>query len=62
MICGTGEREEGEGELDHGTPLKLLSDAGFDGYFSVEVIHKPGSDHDAEGVMKQYGEGFRALL
>ena len=52
----------GEGELDHGTPLKLLSDAGFDGYFSVEVIHKPGSDHDAEGVMKQYGEGFRALL
>ena len=48
----------GEGELDHGTPLKLLNDAGFDGFFSVEVIHKPDSDHDAEGVMKQYAEGF----
>lgn len=52
----------GEGELDHATPVKLMNDAGFDGYFSVEVIHKPGSDHDADGVMKQYGEGFRALL
>jgi sugar phosphate isomerase/epimerase len=52
----------GEGELDHATPVKLLNEAGFDGYFSVEVIHKPGSDHDAEGVMKQYGEGFAALL
>ncbi len=52
----------GEGELDHATPVKLLNDAGFDGYFSVEVIHKPGSDHDADGVMKQYGEGFRELL
>jgi len=51
----------GEGELDHATPVKLLNAAGFDGFFSVEVIHKPGSDHDADGVMKQYGEGFRAL-
>jgi sugar phosphate isomerase/epimerase len=52
----------GEGELDHGTPVKLLNDVGFDGFFSVEVIHKPGSDHDADGVMKQYSEGFKALL
>lgn len=51
----------GEGELDHSTPVKLLNDAGFDGYFSVEVIHKPGSEHDADGVMKQYSEGFKAL-
>ncbi len=52
----------GEGELDHATPVKLLTEAGFDGFFSVEVIHKPGSDHDADGVMRQYGEGFKALL
>ncbi|HAA75502.1 TPA: hypothetical protein DCE37_10305 [Candidatus Latescibacteria bacterium] len=52
----------GEGDLDHGTPLKLLTDAGFEEYFSVEVIHKPGSDHDAEGVLKQYSEGFKAIL
>ena len=52
----------GEGELDHATPVKLLTDAGFEGFFSVEVIHKPGSDHDADGVMRQYSEGFKALL
>ncbi|MBT4138588.1 MAG: sugar phosphate isomerase/epimerase [Candidatus Latescibacteria bacterium] len=51
----------GEGVIDHATPLGLLNDAGFDGYFSVEVIHKPGSDHDAEGTLKQYGEGFKAI-
>ena len=48
----------GEGVIDHATPLKLLNEAGFDGYFSIEVIHKPGSDHDAEGVLKQYAEAF----
>jgi len=51
----------GEGVIDHATPVRLLNEAGFDGYFSVEVIHKPGSEHDAEGVMKQYAEGFRAM-
>lgn len=51
----------GDGELDHGTPCKLLNDAGFDGYFSVEVIHKPGSDHDADGVLKSYSDGFKAF-
>lgn len=51
----------GDGELDHATPVKLLNAAGFDGYFSVEVIHKPGSEHDAEGVMKKYAEGFAAI-
>ena len=24
-----------------------------DGFFSIEVIHSPGSDHDAEGVLAQ---------
>lgn len=51
----------GEGEIDHAAPLKLLSKAGFDGYFSVEVIHKPGSAHDADGTLKQYAEGFRKI-
>jgi len=26
------------------------------------VIHAPGSDHDAEGVLKQYGEQFREIM
>ena len=51
----------GEGDLDHAAPLRLLNAAGFDGYFSVEVIHKPGSEHDADGVMKQYGDAFRKI-
>ena len=48
----------GQGELDHETPLRLLNEIGYDGYFSVEVIHKPGSDHDADGSLKNYAEGF----
>ncbi|MHB0876120.1 MAG: sugar phosphate isomerase/epimerase family protein [Anaerolineae bacterium] len=51
-----------EGVFDHATPLKLLSEAGFDGYFSVEVIHAPGSQHDAEGVLRSYAQGFRAIM
>jgi sugar phosphate isomerase/epimerase len=50
----------GEGIIDHETPLHMLEDAGFDGYFSVEVIHKPGSDHDADGVLANYAEGFNS--
>ena len=52
----------GEGVIDHSMPLNLLGRGGFDGYFSVEVIHKPGSDHDADGVLRQYAEGFRELM
>ncbi len=52
----------GEGTIDHATPLKLLNGAGFDGYFSVEVIHKSGSDHDADGVLGQYAEAFRGIV
>lgn len=52
----------GHGDLDHATPLKLLHDAGFDGFFSVEVIHKPGSDHDADATLKAYGDGFRQIV
>lgn len=48
----------GEGVIDHATPLQLLEANGFDGYFSVEVIHKPGSDHDADAVLASYAEGF----
>ncbi len=51
----------GEGDLDHATPVKLLHEAGYSGYFSVEVIFKPGSDHDADGTLKQYADGFREI-
>ena len=50
----------GEGIIDHATPLKLLEEAGFSGYFSVEVIRKPGSDHDADGVLANYAEVFNS--
>ena len=43
-------------------PLRLLSESGFSGYFSVEVIHKPGSVHDADAVLAQYAEQFQAIV
>lgn len=52
----------GEGIFDHLVPLELLSAADFDGYFSVEIIHAPGSDHDADRVLSQYAIEFRNLL
>jgi len=52
----------GEGVFDHGEPLKILASEGFDGFCSVEVIHQPGSEHDAYGVMKQYAEELRRML
>lgn len=52
----------GRGIIDHAIPVKLLEEFGFSGYFSVEVIHKPGSEHDAEGVLAQYAEGFRQIM
>ena len=54
--------ELGGGQFNHAEPLRLLHDAGYDGYFSVEVIHEPGSEHDAEGVLKQYAEEFRRIM
>ena len=45
------------------TPLKLLPMPGFDGSFSVEVIHKPGSDHDSNETLKRlYGDGLRRIV
>lgn len=52
----------GQGVIDHAGPLRLLAGAGFAGYFSVEVIHQRQKPHDAEGVMRQYAEGFRELV
>ncbi len=52
----------GEGVIDHQVPLQLLLEAGFSGYFSVEVIHKPGSEHDADGVLSQYAEQFKKIM
>jgi sugar phosphate isomerase/epimerase len=51
----------GDGVIDHATPVRLMGQAGFDGYFSVEVIHKPGSDHDADAVLASYAAGFRSF-
>ena len=55
-------RPLGQGIFDHFAPLQLLTAADFDGYFSVEIIHAPGSDHDADGVLSQYAIEFRNLL
>ena len=52
----------GEGAIDHRTPIRMLQEAGFDGYVSVEVIHGPGSEHDADGVMGQYADALRGFL
>ena len=46
----------GEGVIDHATPLRLLNQSGYEGFVSVEVIHQPGSDHDPDPVLRQYGE------
>lgn len=51
----------GEGAVDHARPLALLEGDGYDGYFSVEVIHNPGSQHDADGVLAQYAAAFALL-
>ena len=51
----------GEGVIDHAMPMNLLNRGGYNGYFSVEVIHQPGSDADADGVLRQYAEEFRRL-
>ena len=51
----------GEGIIDHDMPLNLLKRGGYNGYFSVEVIHAVGSDHDADGVLRQYAQEFRRL-
>lgn len=50
----------GDGVIDHREPVQLLEAQGFDGYFSVEVIHKPGSQHDADAVLASYAAGFRS--
>jgi sugar phosphate isomerase/epimerase len=57
----------GSGWFDHLRPWHLLSTQweleNFKGFFSVEVIHKPGSDHDGahERVLAQYAQGFSKL-
>ena len=44
----------GTGRYDHEPPLRLLADPGFKVYASVEIIHRRGTEHDAEGVLRQY--------
>ena len=52
----------GGGEIDHTGPLQLLRRAGFEGYVSVEVIHRPGSGCDAEAVLAQHARELRRLV
>lgn len=52
----------GAGRYDHEPPLRLLAEAGFDGYCSVEVIHRRGSAHDADAVLGQYAGTLRKYL
>ena len=52
----------GDGIFDYRTPMRLLAAAGFEGYCSVEVIHEPGSSHDADGVLGQHARELRPLL
>ena len=56
------QRVVGEGIIDHATPLRLLHEAGFDGYFSIEFINTPGSSHDAEGDLRAHAEAFRKIM
>ena len=55
-------RVVGEGIIDHATPLRLLHEAGFDGYFSIEHINKPGAPHDAERDLREHAEAFRGIM
>ena len=52
----------GAGVVDHATPLQMLREAGFAGYFSVEVIHQAGSAHGADEVLGQYAAQFRKMV
>ncbi len=52
----------GEGVIDHAGPLRLLQQAGFDGFASLEVIHKVGANAPAEAVLKQYADGLKKMV
>ena len=52
----------GTGVFDHAEPLRLLAEAGFAGYCSVEVIYKRGSGDRADAVLGQYAEGLRGIV
>ena len=56
QVCGLGD-----GVIDHASPVRLLEAAGYQGWFSVEVIHAPGSDHDPDAVLAGYAAGFRGF-
>lgn len=52
----------GAGRYDHRTPLRLLSQARFNGFCSVEVIHPRGSSEDADFILGQYADKLREYL
>ena len=52
----------GTGVFDHAEPMRLLAEAGFAGYCSVEVIYKRGSGDRADAVLGQYAEGLRGIV
>lgn len=49
----------GEGVFDNTTPARMLEDIGYSGFYSVEVICAPGSDHDSDAVLAQHARVFR---
>lgn len=52
----------GDGTINHAGPLALLKQAGFNGFASLEIIHKVGDGGKADGVLKQYADGLKKLL
>lgn len=52
----------GEGVIHHAEPIKLLKANAFDGFVSVEVIHKVGEGGAADAVLANYGEGLKRLI
>jgi len=44
----------GDGFVDHAGCLAALRRAGYEGFVSVEIIHKPGSAYDADAVLADY--------
>lgn len=55
----------GQGIFDYATPYQLLQDEGWDGHFSIEVIHKVGTGSGAGGsgeqVLAQYASEFAKI-
>lgn len=52
----------GDGVIDYVTPVRMLLEAAYDGYFSIEFINRIGQPHDAEATLRDNAQGFREML